>query len=518
MKYELKIALPMYKIIYSMLFMVIIILVRPIMSYNEIVSVLESSVALLAGVFMADIYYMEYMNERISTYSLFPIKQKRGSILKRAFISQLYLIVLVAVFYWGFVLVYHPTNYSGVPVISLYASCMGACAASMFFMGTFCFTATNLMRNIGLAIGLLFFFWLLLTSTIIRVLPEILQLFKLSGEVVQDGYLIPFWPSRILYVVCAVALMYWNLHLVNQQPDFNKKGGVNMGIKVCDLVMEYKKGVKVLNHVNLTIEHGIYGLLGENGAGKTTLMKILVTLLTPTSGTVEINGLTVKPENYEIIKKQIGYLPQEFGLYPNLTVREALEYVGIMSGMEKAEYQKQIDYYLEATGLSAHQKKKNRQLSGGMKRRVGLIQALLHNPSVLIVDEPTTGLDPEERIRIRNLLFDFSADRTVLFSTHVTEDLAATCNQLAVMKKGHFLYSGNMSELIEQAQGHVWKCRVSNENKAREVEQRYHVSAKQLTSDGLLMKIISSSHPDIECWPCEASLEDAYIYLSNIKT
>ena len=174
---------------------------------------------------------------------------------------------------------------------------------------------------------------------------------------------------------------------------------------------------------------------GKMEPEKTTLMKILVTLLTPTSGTVEINGLTVKPENYEIIKKQIGYLPQEFGLYPNLTVREALEYVGIMSGMEKAEYQKQIDYYLEATGLSAHQKKKNRQLSGGMKRRVGLIQALLHNPSVLIVDEPTTGLDPEERIRIRNLLFDFSADRTVLFSTHVTEDLAATCNQLAVMKK-----------------------------------------------------------------------------------
>ena len=126
---------------------------------------------------------------------------------------------------------YHPTNYSGVPVISLYASCMGACAASMFFMGTFCFTATNLMRNIGLAIGLLFFFWLLLTSTIIRVLPEILQLFKLSGEVVQDGYLIPFWPSRILYVVCAVALMYWNLHLVNQQPDFNKKRWCKHGNK-----------------------------------------------------------------------------------------------------------------------------------------------------------------------------------------------------------------------------------------------------------------------------------------------
>lgn len=231
MKYELKIALPMYKIIYSILFMVIIILVRPITSYNEIVSVLESSVALLAGVFMADIYYTEYMNERISTYSLFPIKQKRGSILKRAFISQLYLIILVAVFYWGFVLVYHPTNYSGVSTISLYASCVGACAASMFFMGMFCFTATNLMRNIGLAIGLMFVFWLFLTSTITRILPEILQLFRLSGEVVQDSYLIPFWPSRMLYVVCAVALMYLNLHLVNQQPDFNKKGWCKHGNK-----------------------------------------------------------------------------------------------------------------------------------------------------------------------------------------------------------------------------------------------------------------------------------------------
>ena len=148
-----------------------------------------------------------------------------------------------------------------------------------------------------------------------------------------------------------------------------------MGIKVSNLVMEYKKGVKSLDHVNLNIDHGIYGLLGENGAGKTTLMKILVTLLTPTSGTAEINGLSVEPKNFETIKKQIGYLPQEFGLYPNLTVRESLEYVGIMSGMNKMEYQKQIDYYLEATGLSEHQTKKNRQLSGGMKRRVGLVQA-----------------------------------------------------------------------------------------------------------------------------------------------
>ena len=193
-----------------------------------------------------------------------------------------------------------------------------------------------------------------------------------------------------------------------------------MGINIENLVMEYKKGVKSLDHINLNIDQGIYGLLGENGAGKSTLMKILVTLLTPTEGTVEINGIRLERKNYELIKKEIGYLPQELGLYPNLTVRESLEYVGVMSGLKKKEYEERIDYYLDKTGLITQQRKKNRQLSGGMKRRVGLVQALLHNPRILIVDEPTTGLDPEERIRIRNLLVDFAADRIVLFSTHVT--------------------------------------------------------------------------------------------------
>lgn len=182
-----------------------------------------------------------------------------------------------------------------------------------------------------------------------------------------------------------------------------------MGINIENLVMEYKKGVKSLDHINLNIDQGIYGLLGENGAGKSTLMKILVTLLTPTEGTVEINGIRLERKNYELIKKEIGYLPQELGLYPNLTVRESLEYVGVMSGLKKKEYEERIDYYLDKTGLITQQRKKNRQLSGGMKRRVGLVQALLHNPRILIVDEPTTGLDPEERIRIRNLLVDFAA-------------------------------------------------------------------------------------------------------------
>lgn len=156
-----------------------------------------------------------------------------------------------------------------------------------------------------------------------------------------------------------------------------------------------------------------------------------------------------------------------------------------------------------------------KQLSGGMKRRVGLVQALLNEPEFLIVDEPTTGLDPEERIRIRNLLVDFLEGRTVLFSTHVVEDLVATCNQLAVMKKGEFLYSGNMKELLAQAKGHIWICKAADEGRARELEQNYHISSKQYAGDELRMKLISEMPPRIESSPCGVTLEDAYIYIAN---
>lgn len=156
-----------------------------------------------------------------------------------------------------------------------------------------------------------------------------------------------------------------------------------------------------------------------------------------------------------------------------------------------------------------------RQLSGGMKRRVGLIQALLNEPEFLIIDEPTTGLDPEERIRIRNLLVDFSEKRTILFSTHVVEDLVATCNQLAVMKKGAFLYAGSMQELINEAKGHIWICRATDEKQAREIEKKYHVSSKQYVDGELQIKLINKGKPDIDCTPVSATLEDAYIYITN---
>lgn len=290
-----------------------------------------------------------------------------------------------------------------------------------------------------------------------------------------------------------------------------------MSIEIRDLTVQFKNGVTAVDHATLTIPRGIYGLLGENGAGKTTLMRVLTTVLKPTQGTASLDGLMYSKENYGKIRRKIGYLPQELDLYPQLTVRECLEYMGELAGVEKKVLARRIDRALERTSLTAHQKKKMRQLSGGMKRRVGLVQALLHEPEFLIVDEPTTGLDPEERIRIRNLLVDFSEDRTVLLSTHVVEDLAATCSRLAVMKKGRFLYAGDMQGLLEQVRGCVWICRAADEAQARELEREYLTAGKQLGDRGVQLRILAREKPLADCRPAEATLEDAYLYLTNRK-
>ncbi|WP_409016405.1 ABC transporter ATP-binding protein [Anaerostipes caccae] len=288
-----------------------------------------------------------------------------------------------------------------------------------------------------------------------------------------------------------------------------------MSIKIENLTVKFHQRVTAVDHVNVEIGQGIYGLLGENGAGKTTLMRVLTTVLKQSEGDVYLDNLRYTEANYEKIRRKIGYLPQELNLYPSLTVQECLEYMGGLSGMTKKECKKRIEFYLEKTSLTEHKKKKMRQLSGGMKRRVGLIQALLNDPEFLIVDEPTTGLDPEERVRIRNLLVDFSEDRTVLFSTHVVEDLTATCQKLAIMKKGKFLYTGSVTDMLQAAKGHIWICRVKDEKEARELEKKYHISSKQFTEDGMKVKIISGQKPSAECYQPEISLEDAYMYLMN---
>lgn len=290
-----------------------------------------------------------------------------------------------------------------------------------------------------------------------------------------------------------------------------------MSVNIKNVTVTFKNQVRAVDHVNLEIPHGVYGLLGENGAGKTTLMRVLTTVLTPSDGEVYLDGIRYGTGKDEVIRQKIGYLPQELNLYPGLSVQDCLEYLGELSGIPKEECKKRIRYYLEKTGLTNHRKKKMRQLSGGMKRRVGLIQALLNEPEFLIVDEPTTGLDPEERVRIRNLLVDFSEGRTVLFSTHVVEDIAATCSKLAVMRKGSFFYTGTVQALLSRAKGKIWTANVADDTEAKRLEKQYRTTSKQYTEEGMTVKIISDVKPDIDCTQPKITLEDAYLYLMMEK-
>lgn len=231
-----------------------------------------------------------------------------------------------------------------------------------------------------------------------------------------------------------------------------------MHVVVHNLSKVYRGGVQALNNVEMTIESGMFGLLGPNGAGKTTLMRILAGILHPTHGTVrvgEFNGNTERGRT--AIKRVLGYLPQDLGMYPDLSAREFLDYVAILKGLDDRKARKQrVAEMLEIVSLSDVANRKLKTFSGGMKRRVGIAQALLNDPQLLIVDEPTAGLDPEERIRFRNLLSDLGGNRTVLLSTHIVEDIAQTCHKLAVMKSGQVVFQGTTIDLIRETQGKVW--------------------------------------------------------------
>ncbi|MBR5992340.1 MAG: ABC transporter ATP-binding protein [Lachnospiraceae bacterium] len=291
-----------------------------------------------------------------------------------------------------------------------------------------------------------------------------------------------------------------------------------MSITIENVSKRFKENM-ALDNVSLEIGEGIYGLLGENGAGKTTLMRILTTLLDPTEGSVTICGQKLCTGNREEIKKLIGYLPQELGLYPSLTVVETLEYLGGLCGLTKEERKERISMLLEQTNMYEHRNKKNRQLSGGMKRRVGLMQAMLTDPKVLIVDEPTTGLDPEERIRIRNLLSDFSKGRMIILSTHVVEDLTATCFRLGVLKKGRVMYQGSLTDMMKAAEGHVFRTVVADERKMEILRNKYRIVNSVPGENGYKVRYIAMDTADVaDSTSAEVSLEDAYIYLNSMNT
>src|SRR5579872_2022134 len=211
-----------------------------------------------------------------------------------------------------------------------------------------------------------------------------------------------------------------------------------MEITLHQLNKVYRGGVQALNNVDLTIPNGMYGLLGPNGAGKTTLMRILAGILRATSGDITVGGFDGNTEKGRTeIKRMLGYLPQDLGVYPDLSAREFLDYVGILKGMDdRRSRQKRVAELLETVALADVVNRKLKTYSSGMKRRIGIAQALLNDPKLLIVDEPTAGLDPEERIRFRNVLADAAAERTVILSTHILEDIAQTCQRMAVLHEG----------------------------------------------------------------------------------
>jgi len=231
-----------------------------------------------------------------------------------------------------------------------------------------------------------------------------------------------------------------------------------MNIAINHLDKIYRGGVHALNDVTLTITSGMFGLLGPNGAGKTTLMRILAGILHPTNGMLQIgdyNGNT--EQGRKAIKRVLGYLPQDFGVYPDLSAREFLDYIGILKGLDdRTTRHQRVAELLEIVSLSPVSNRKLKTFSGGMKRRIGIAQALLNDPQMLIVDEPTAGLDPEERIRFRNLLSDLGGNRTILLSTHIVEDIAQTCQKLAIMKDGHIIFQGTVADLLSKALGKVW--------------------------------------------------------------
>lgn len=279
-----------------------------------------------------------------------------------------------------------------------------------------------------------------------------------------------------------------------------------MNIECRNLTMTYANGKQALQGVNLSLSApSLVGLLGPNGAGKSTLMKLLVAALAPTGGAILVDGQPLTKMERQL-KAHLGYLPQDFGLFDELTVTQFLEYMAALKGLRHSR--KEIAGVIESVNLAEKAKTKIRTLSGGQRQRVGIAQALLGNPSLLIFDEPTVGLDPEERIHFRNLFSHSAEERLVLLSTHIIEDVQSVCDQIVVMDHGRILFAGTPAALIRTAVGHVgvfWEREAAR-------EQGLEITARVNTSQGIRCRVVADKLPayaEVE----EPSLEDAYLYL-----
>lgn len=285
-----------------------------------------------------------------------------------------------------------------------------------------------------------------------------------------------------------------------------------MKISIRNLNKVYPNGNHALKDVNLEINNGMFGLLGPNGAGKSSLMRILVTLMEPSSGIVKMNDYDLTRDR-DKIRAMLGYLPQDFRFFSHLKTYEFLDYAARLAGMKNTRERKQaVDKMLEEVGLFEARDRKANNLSGGMKRRLGIAQALINNPKIIIVDEPTTGLDPEERIRFRNLLSTISTqDVIIILSTHIVGDISSSCTDMALLNKGGLAFTGSPDELVAKAVGKVWLIQAT-EAEYLEINEKYPVISNVPNSDGWEIQVVADSINGYSGHNIDPNLEHAYVY------
>jgi len=283
-----------------------------------------------------------------------------------------------------------------------------------------------------------------------------------------------------------------------------------------NLTKTYANGVKALTNISLELTNGMFGLLGPNGAGKSSLMKTLARLQDPDEGQIIFNGTDiVKDPNY--IKKLLGFLPQDFGVYAKVSAYDLLTHIAVLKGLTNEQERKaQVLALLAQTNLYQVRNKEVHTFSGGMRQRFGVAQALLGNPQLIIVDEPTAGLDPEERNRFNDILSEIGEDKIVILSTHLVEDVKNLCNEMAVMHQGSIIAKGKPADFIKGLTAKIWKCTISKTQKA-EFEQRYQVISSHLSSGQLIVHIYSESDPGAGFQMIEPVLEDVYFNLLKSK-
>ena len=282
-----------------------------------------------------------------------------------------------------------------------------------------------------------------------------------------------------------------------------------MKLEIEKVSKRYRKAVLALDSFSLELKPGVLGLLGPNGAGKTTLMSILATITRATEGRVLWNGTDIARDP-DVLRSVLGYLPQDFGVYPNLSAVEFLQYLAAVKGLDAATAARRIDGLLELVNLTEVRKRPLGGYSGGMKQRVGIAQALLNDPQLLIVDEPTAGLDTEERVRFRNLLSDLSGERIVILSTHIVSDVEATATDIALIAKGSLVAHATPEALLLQVEGKVWEWVVSS-TELTSAKQQFLISSTTRRSDGVHVRVLGDAPPP-GAKPVAPNLEDAYLY------